>query len=82
MKFLNKSCMSSIYSSCCYHGAEGEVSMEIEKVQQVLRDAQSKNPPKHEQLDLEKIKHFLNKIGRNSPCPCGSGNKFKKCCLL
>ena len=19
-------------------------------------------------------------IGRNSPCPCGSGNKFKKCC--
>jgi hypothetical protein len=20
------------------------------------------------------------KIGRNSPCPCGSGLKFKKCC--
>ena len=20
------------------------------------------------------------KIGRNSPCPCGSGQKFKKCC--
>jgi len=20
------------------------------------------------------------KIGRNSPCPCGSGKKFKKCC--
>ena len=20
------------------------------------------------------------KIGRNSPCPCGSGRKFKKCC--
>ncbi len=20
------------------------------------------------------------KPGRNSPCPCGSGNKFKKCC--
>lgn len=20
------------------------------------------------------------KIGRNDPCPCGSGNKFKKCC--
>ncbi|EMM6942909.1 SEC-C domain-containing protein [Morganella morganii] len=19
--------------------------------------------------------------GRNDPCPCGSGNKFKKCCL-
>jgi hypothetical protein len=22
------------------------------------------------------------KIGRNDPCPCGSGRKFKKCCLL
>ncbi len=21
-----------------------------------------------------------NKIGRNDPCPCGSGKKFKKCC--
>jgi SEC-C motif-containing protein len=22
------------------------------------------------------------KIGRNDPCPCGSGQKFKKCCAL
>jgi len=22
-----------------------------------------------------------NKIGRNSPCPCGSGKKYKHCCL-
>jgi SEC-C motif len=22
------------------------------------------------------------KIGRNDPCPCGSGKKFKKCCLF
>ncbi len=22
-----------------------------------------------------------NKIGRNQPCPCGSGKKYKKCCL-
>ncbi len=21
-------------------------------------------------------------IGRNDPCPCGSGKKFKKCCEL
>lgn len=21
------------------------------------------------------------KIGRNAPCPCGSGRKYKKCCL-
>lgn len=23
----------------------------------------------------------LHKVGRNDPCPCGSGKKFKKCCL-
>ena len=22
------------------------------------------------------------KVGRNDPCPCGSGKKYKKCCLL
>lgn len=22
-----------------------------------------------------------NKIGRNEPCPCGSGKKYKKCCI-
>ena len=21
------------------------------------------------------------KVGRNEPCPCGSGEKFKKCCI-
>jgi len=23
----------------------------------------------------------MKKIGRNEPCPCGSGRKYKKCCL-
>lgn len=22
------------------------------------------------------------KIGRNDPCPCGSGKKYKQCCLI
>ena len=25
--------------------------------------------------------NYMNKIGRNDPCPCGSQRKFKKCCL-
>ena len=27
------------------------------------------------------IKHAEPKTGRNDPCPCGSGKKYKKCCL-
>ncbi len=26
------------------------------------------------------VKHTVPKVGRNDPCPCGSGKKFKKCC--
>lgn len=33
-------------------------------------------------LDLESVPHVrsADKIGRNDPCPCGSGKKAKKCC--
>ena len=26
------------------------------------------------------VKRNHNKVGRNDPCPCGSGKKYKKCC--
>ena len=32
-------------------------------------------------LDLVKEKGKTVKVGRNDPCPCGSGLKYKKCCL-
>jgi tetratricopeptide (TPR) repeat protein len=25
---------------------------------------------------------ILNKVGRNDLCPCGSGKKYKKCCMM
>jgi preprotein translocase subunit SecA len=25
-------------------------------------------------------RHVSRKVGRNEPCPCGSGKKYKKCC--
>ncbi|MCK5807429.1 preprotein translocase subunit SecA [bacterium] len=32
------------------------------------------------QLEKEPRKREAPKVGRNDPCPCGSGRKFKKCC--
>ena len=32
------------------------------------------------QAPIEPIRRDQQKIGRNDPCPCGSGKKFKKCC--
>ena len=31
-------------------------------------------------LNPQKPKIAEKKVGRNEPCPCGSGKKFKKCC--
>ncbi len=32
---------------------------------------------------LRDMMHFTGKrVGRNAPCPCGSGKKYKKCCLI
>ena len=31
-------------------------------------------------LNPPKPKIAEKKVGRNEPCPCGSGNKYKKCC--
>ncbi|HJZ81497.1 MAG TPA: preprotein translocase subunit SecA [Pyrinomonadaceae bacterium] len=33
--------------------------------------------------DMQKVQQVVRgaaKVGRNDPCPCGSGNKYKKCC--
>jgi len=30
---------------------------------------------------LVAVKRVEKKVGRNDPCPCGSGKKYKKCCL-
>ena len=32
-------------------------------------------------LEKEPVKRTAPKIGRNDPCPCGSGKKFKQCCM-
>jgi SWIM/SEC-C metal-binding protein len=43
-------------------------------------------PDQEEDLsDLERklsppVRHEVPKTGRNEPCTCGSGKKFKKCC--
>ncbi len=49
-------------------------------------DKEAKERAKHlKEMKLEPTKMQLNRfpprVGRNEPCPCGSGKKFKRCCL-
>ena len=32
-------------------------------------------------IEKEPVKRTAPKVGRNDPCPCGSGKKFKQCCM-
>jgi preprotein translocase subunit SecA len=37
--------------------------------------------PQAPEIQIPKtVKRELPKVGRNDPCPCGSGKKFKQCC--
>ena len=35
----------------------------------------------HRSPSAEDLKRHAPKVGRNDPCPCGSGRKYKKCCM-
>jgi len=37
-------------------------------------------PMRHAMAERQQAQLMSTKIGRNEPCPCGSGKKFKKCC--
>jgi len=48
-----------------------------------LNDASQGNPKEISENKEEKIQPFVRngqKVGRNQPCPCGSGKKYKQCC--
>jgi uncharacterized protein len=37
-------------------------------------------PLRHAMAERQSAQAMSTKVGRNEPCPCGSGKKFKKCC--
>ncbi|HTA92253.1 MAG TPA: SEC-C metal-binding domain-containing protein [Polyangiaceae bacterium] len=45
-----------------------------------LRQAFEDDNPARSELAPIQPQAISNKVGRNEPCPCGSGKKFKKCC--
>jgi uncharacterized protein len=34
-----------------------------------------------DEVPAEPVENRFKNVGRNDPCPCGSGKKYKKCCL-
>jgi preprotein translocase subunit SecA len=44
------------------------------------REAQAANVGGEDTKKQPVVKKSADKVGRNDPCPCGSGKKYKKCC--
>ena len=45
-----------------------------------FQESSSSDEPGEEYDAIETIRNTEPKIGRNDPCTCGSGKKYKKCC--
>lgn len=63
----------TVYS---YYSILGEQHPDLEEWRQVAigREMQQENLLQSVPIQME------NQVGRNDPCPCGSGKKYKKCC--
>jgi len=61
-----------------------ELAFEMRSERSTKRDL-GLNDILEESFKIDRIVHapisVEEKIGRNDPCPCGSGEKYKKCCL-
>lgn len=60
-----------IAQECEMRGWQYIIGLEPDKPEDISDFEKARNPSVPMQSD---------KIGRNEPCPCGSGKKFKKCC--
>ena len=55
-------------------------NMEEEFIRQKRRELeQARMAGGGEQQQVQQVRRAENKVGRNDPCPCGSGKKYKKC---
>ena len=64
----------------------GQIEASVMFDEEVLHPPKTRAQPSHGQNDqlptsVPTIRNAAPKLGRNSPCHCGSGKKYKKCCL-
>ncbi len=54
----------------------GMTKEEIEAEEATLKKAKEERAKEPDKYQI----HAEGEVGRNAPCPCGSGKKYKKCC--
>jgi hypothetical protein len=78
-----------LYCNCVVNGVahpkleEWQQAIEEKRLAQLQRQAELDKMTKENSLMTKskpKVQGQGGEIGRNEPCPCGSGKKYKKCC--
>ncbi|MDD4371752.1 MAG: SEC-C metal-binding domain-containing protein [Anaerostipes sp.] len=59
-------------------GCKAQWLYELEQWNDILTEERRKELYKEQKSSTTIVKG--DKVGRNDPCPCGSGKKYKKCC--
>lgn len=92
---INSSLIQSVDLESLTEDSEVKLEIDFEKLYYNMLDARAEwlygLPQWNDILDEEKRREIKkefnkvntavsNKVGRNDPCPCGSGKKYKKCC--
>jgi preprotein translocase subunit SecA len=54
---------------------------EARPVSEIERQQQAAIAGTEADQKIEPIRNMEPKVGRNDPCPCGSGKKYKQCCM-
>jgi uncharacterized protein len=59
-----------------------EASAPVARNSEMARHMPSQPQETYEPAFVDEDDDIWKSVGRNDPCPCGSGKKYKKCCML
>ncbi|WP_242928360.1 zinc-dependent peptidase [Pontibacter vulgaris] len=61
----------------------GQLAENHPRLYEMLTKVFSQNPKRRFRLNFRSLLNpYGKRLGRNEPCPCGSGDKYKNCCWL
>ncbi|MDY6821195.1 MAG: preprotein translocase subunit SecA [Deferribacterota bacterium] len=71
-----------IVSFLCHVELRQESDIRLEERRRSYREEKKDvfNTGQEKEEKKEPVRRRAEKVGRNDPCPCGSGKKYKKCC--
>jgi preprotein translocase subunit SecA len=73
MELLDEAFVGSTWVETAAVHEQGPTASEIAQQEQAVANNQEQK--------VETIRNVGQRVGRNEPCPCGSGKKYKNCCM-